>query len=74
MKLKVDWQMLALNLRRHGSLRQISTDLGMHKDYLSHIARKEIKEPKFSDGINMLNLHVDLCGREKTRELYRGKM
>lgn len=70
--MKVDWQQLALNLRKHGALRSFSEGLNVNRDYLGQLSRNEIAEPKFSVGVALLNLHLDLCGSQKTAELYRG--
>lgn len=68
-KIKIDWQQLCLNLRRHGSLQQLSLKHGWNKAYLNELARFEIREPKFSDGLYLLNLHLDLCGQDKHQNL-----
>lgn len=68
----VDWHRLALNLRQAGKpLTQASRDAGLHTGYVAQLARGELVEPKFSDGLALLNLHADVCGREKTAELLR---
>lgn len=67
--MRIDWQQLALNLRAHKPLEKLSVEMGLHKGYLNHLSRSEIKEPKFSDGLMLLNLHLDLCGQEKQRQL-----
>lgn len=65
----IDWQRLALDIRSHQSLQSASKGLGMNKGYLAQLARGEVREPKFSDGLQLLDLHFDLCGGEKTRGL-----
>tara|TARA_B110000908_G_scaffold104878_1_gene123525 strand:+ start:1922 stop:2161 length:240 start_codon:yes stop_codon:yes gene_type:complete len=71
----INWQQLALNLRRHIPLSVASKKLGYDKDYLNRFARAEVVEPRFSKGILMLNMHLDLCGGDKHNKLlttYRG--
>lgn len=66
----IDWQRLALDIRQSGtSLARADDHIGEYKGFVSQLARGEIKEPKFTPGLKLLNLHVDLCGHEKTRGL-----
>ncbi len=67
--MKIDWQQLANNIRWHMPLVEASEKLGRHRDWLAHVARGEIAEPKFGDGLALLNLHLDLCGKEKHRTI-----
>lgn len=69
--MNINWQQTALNIRAHVPLEQATARLGKYKGWLNQIARGEITEPKFMDGINLLNLHLDLCGVEKHREIAR---
>ena len=46
----INWQQLALNLRRHIPLSVASKKLGYDKDYLNRFARAEVVEPRFSKG------------------------
>lgn len=68
-KMQIDWAQLALNLRRYGSLESYSYKLGRGKGYLGQLSRGELEEPKFSDGLILLNLHLDVCGLEKHKRL-----
>ena len=66
----VDWQRLALDLRMVGhSLTTAAKQVGAHPDYLRQLARGEIREPKFTKGVALLNLHADKCGAERTEAL-----
>jgi hypothetical protein len=65
----IDWQQLALNLRVSGSLTALSEKEGWNKQYINEIARAEIKEPRFSVGVRLLDLHLDICGIEKHKRL-----
>jgi hypothetical protein len=67
----INWQKLALNLRKHKPLTTLSAEIGRHDGYLNQIARGELEEPKFSDGLKMLNLHLDVFGLEQHRELLK---
>lgn len=69
---RVDWSRLALDLRVHGvSHVSASKRVGESKGFVAQLARGEILEPKFSQGILLLNLHVDVCGSARTRALLR---
>lgn len=57
----IDWQKIVLELRRHLSYRQIDKRIDAHIDYTAKLARGEIKEPKYSDGARLLELHRDMC-------------
>lgn len=69
--MNINWQRLALNLRRHTSLQAASKKLGRNKGWLGQISRGEINEPWFSDGIRLLDLYHDLAGKDKMKELLR---
>lgn len=68
-EMKINWQRIALELRKHMPLEQASRKLGRHKDWLNQIARGEIKEPAFSDGLKLLDLAYDRIGADRLREL-----
>lgn len=66
----VDWQRLALDLRMaRYPLTQAAKEVGAHPDYLRQLARGEIQEPKFTQGVALLNLHADKCGPDRTEKL-----
>lgn len=56
----IDWQMLALQLRNHcGPLTRISSKLGKNPQWLNEVARGQIIEPKFTDGVMLLDYAHD---------------
>lgn len=66
----VDWQKLALDLRTAGVPHvQASRAIGEHPGYVAQLARGEVREPKFSQAVALLNLHCDRCGAERTEAL-----
>ena len=68
--IKVNWERLALNIRAAGvPLVKASKQIGEHHGFVAQLARGEVLEPKFSQGMALLNLHVDVCGEEKTAGL-----
>ena len=68
--MNINWQRATMNIRQSGmSLQAASKRIGANKNALAQLARGEINEPKFSQGIAILDLHVDLCGVDMTREL-----
>ncbi len=68
----VDWQQLALDIRHAGvPLRTASRRIGENTGFVSQLARGEVREPKFSQGMALLDLHVDVCGAENTRALLK---
>ena len=68
----IDWQRVALNIQRHMPLQKASKKLGRHVGFLSQIARGEITtEPGFTDALRLLDMHVDLCGKEATQKVIR---
>ena len=71
--IRVDWQRCALNLRQAGMpLAQGDRKVGLWKGLTARIALGEIAEPKFSQGLALLDLHEKLCGPEATANLRRG--
>ena len=66
----VDWQKLALDLRTAGVPHvQASRAIGEHPGYVAQLARGEVREPKFTQGVALLNLHADKCGADRTEKL-----
>ena len=60
--LKIDWQRVVLNLKSAGiSYTMTARKVGMAPETLSHYARGECEEPKFSKGIALLDLHLAVC-------------
>lgn len=68
--MKVDWSRCALDLRAAGmALAAVDRRIGEWAGFTAKVANGDIKEPKFSQGIELLDLHEALCGAEKTKEL-----
>lgn len=67
----IDWPLLALKLRCHAPLHTISRELGKHPGWLSHISRGEVVEPKFSDGLALLDYAADHLPVEELRRCRR---
>lgn len=68
----IDWQRVVLNIQRHKALQNASIEIGRNHSYLSHIARGEItQEPKFTDALRLLDMHLDLCGADEHRRIVR---
>lgn len=66
----VDWQRLALDLRTVGVPHvQASKAIGEHTGFVAQLARGEVREPKFTQGVALLNLHADKCGADRTKAL-----
>lgn len=58
----INWQMLAINIRSSGlSLAKASEKIGRHNGFVSQLARGDVQEPSFSDGMKLLDLHLDRC-------------
>jgi len=66
---KIDWQRLVLDLRRHHSLKTLGNKLDVNYQTLGRLSRGDMKEPKFSDGLLLLDIHSDLCGCDATKRL-----
>lgn len=69
----IDWQRIVLDLRQIMSCRALDKKLNRHLDYTAKIARGEIQEPRYSDGVLLLALHQKLC-KEKLYENRRDDM
>ena len=58
--IRIDWQLLALKLRKHcGPLGVIAKKIGKHPQWLNEVARGDIREPKFTDGLLLLDYAHD---------------
>jgi hypothetical protein len=58
----IDWQRLLLNLRkRYKPLAQVADEIDCDEQTLCRLARGETKEPRWSVGIKLLDLHLDKC-------------
>lgn len=69
--MKIDWQKVILNLRNVGvSTRLIRNTASMDESTVRRFARGELKEPRFSQGLGLLDLHEKFCpDRHNLREL-----
>lgn len=71
---RVDWARLALDLRQAGlPLQKASARIGQNLGFVAQLARGEVQEPKFSQGVALLDLHFDVCGADRTRSLLMAK-
>ena len=66
----VDWQRVMLNIRRHVPLAQLKRVVKMDDRTIQRIARGEVKEPKFAQGVAILHIHKRLCEREHMEFVY----
>ena len=58
----IDWQSVCANLRRnYKPLSQVAKEVGSDWRHLNRLARGEVKQPKFSVGVRLLDLHLDHC-------------
>jgi len=58
----IDWPKVILDLNHYMTCRAISRVIGRQMDYAARIVREDIKEPRYSDGVKILELHQKLCG------------
>ena len=57
----IDWIGITNRIRaKQGSLENVARDLNMCPVHLRRLSRGEVNEPKFSAGIKLLDLHLDL--------------
>jgi hypothetical protein len=67
-KQSTDWQGIVLAIQHKGiPLQRASLRLGRHKGFMSQVARGEIVEPMFSDGVNILAMAYDVIGDDIKR-------
>lgn len=58
----IDWQKVVLNLRTAGcTTNAIIRRANMAGSTIRHLARGEIKEPRFSQGMKLLDMHSSFC-------------
>ena len=60
--MNLDWQAVVLNIRSAGlSVTAQARRVGMAPQTLRHFARGECSEPRFSQGLKLLDLHHQHC-------------
>ena len=58
----INWQTVTLNLRTHYKpLSTVAKEVGSDWRHLNRLARGDVREPKFSTALRLLDLHLDLC-------------
>lgn len=63
--MKINWQQICLNLRRHAPLAQIAREVGADEQTINRLARGETREPKFLTGLLLLDMHYDAFGKTR---------
>ena len=58
----VNWQILTLKLRAVKPLSRIAKEIGAQERHLNRLARGDVKEPRWSTAINLLNYYHDNIG------------
>lgn len=62
----IDWQLLMRLLRRHyKSLAAISRELGMSHQHLERLERGDVEQPKYRQGLRLLDLGYDVLPRDE---------
>jgi hypothetical protein len=61
----VDWTTLLPMLQRRVPLMRIGDTVGMDEKTINRLARGEIKEPRFGQGLRLLDLAVDYLTPEE---------
>lgn len=56
----INWQALTNNLRGYKPLSKVAIEVDIDAGTLRRIARGDTPEPKFSQGLILLDLHYDL--------------
>ena len=71
--MKLDWQRVLLNLKSAGvSVRSAARSAGMDPQTLRHYAKGECSEPRFWQGLALLDLHLRHCPeKHRIEELRR---
>ena len=69
----IDWQKVILDLQnQYKPISVFCEEVNTDWRVLGKLARGEIKEPKFSVGIKLLDLHLEKCRVRHNRELLIG--
>lgn len=58
--LEVDWPLALCLLRKHRPLAQLAPLVRMDEHTMNRLARGEVREPRFSQGVRILDLAADL--------------
>ena len=65
----MDWTVLLPLLRRRVPLNQLGDQIGMDERTINRLARGEIKDPRFGQGVRLLDLAVDLLDADEWRRV-----
>lgn len=68
----INWQRVVLNIKAAGvSYQAAGRRVRMAPETIGHLARGEVNEPRFSQGVALLNLHHALCPDKHSVEALR---
>ena len=56
----IHWDLVALKLRKHRSFREIEKMTGVSRVHISRLSRGEVDQPKFEEGLRLLDMASDL--------------
>ncbi len=64
----IDWSRCALNITERITQREAARRLGLSESYLRSLIENQNREPRFWNGVLLLDLHHEVCP-DKHREL-----
>lgn len=64
--MKINWQIVVKNLMLHLETEKIAAIAGTDERIIEGMYRGVMKEPKFNAGLQLLDLHIDLCPERHT--------
>ncbi len=66
----INWPLLISLLRKHGrSTSGVARELELHWQHLDRLGRGEVKEPRFSVGVDLLDLALDELPADEFRRV-----
>jgi hypothetical protein len=70
----VDWTTLLPVMRRHKPLARIGAECGLCEQTINRLARGDVADPHFSQGIRLLDLAADLLTEEEWARVRRASL
>jgi hypothetical protein len=61
----INWQLLILKLRKHIHYGALAKEVGCNYQHILRLSRGDVKEPKWSAGVKLLDFYYDMGGEMK---------
>lgn len=73
--MRIDWHRIVDNIQasqpERGAMARVSRQCGMSASWVRNFKNNNHNTPNFDAGLKLLRLHLELCGRDKHREVIK---